>query len=122
MFDSLLMLRDGATDGSLTTTGTTDGVEIQESPVRGLTFIAIVPAAAATTTLDIEIQSADTDADGSYATIISFPQITAAGIHNIHVAVKERYVRGKYSVAGTTPDFGAVTVVISPSPGRFWNA
>jgi hypothetical protein len=38
MFDDLLMLIDGDSDGSLTTTGTYSGVEVDESPVSGFTF------------------------------------------------------------------------------------
>lgn len=123
MFDDSLMLIDGDTDGSLTTTGTYTGVDVQESPASGYTFLAVVPAAAATTTLDIDIEQADTDADGSYARLISFAQITAAGLQAVHVAVPKRYVRASVSVAGTSPDFGAVSLGIAPTGQfRFWNA
>lgn len=122
MFDDLLMLIDGDTDGSLTTTGTYNGIEVQESPVGGFTFKATVPARAADTTLSIEIQEADTDADGSYATIGTFPLISAAGPYSHVVAIRKAYVRAKASVAGTSPDFGAVSVGIVPRQRRFWNA
>jgi hypothetical protein len=123
MFDDLLMLIDGDSDGSLTTTGTYSGVEVDESPVSGLTFEVRVPAAASTTTLDIDIQQADTDADGSYATIASFPQITAAASKiSIGAYVWKDYVRASVSVAGTSPDFGAVSLGIVPNVHRFANA
>jgi len=121
MFDYLCLLRSGTISGALTTTGTTAGVEINESPARGLSFEAVVPAAAATTTLDIEIQCADTDADASYATVGKFLQITAAGLYACHVAIAKKYVRQKSSVAGTTPNFGAVTIGIVPGDVRNWN-
>ncbi len=112
-FDTLLMLRKSA-DGSLTTTGTCSGVEINETPVDGMTVKCVVPAAASTTTLLVEVQVADTDADGSYATVAQSEVITAAGEYDIRFATQRRYVRGQYSVAGTTPDFGAVEVGVVP--------
>lgn len=108
-FDALLMLRKD-TDGSLTTTGTCEGVEASETPVDGMTVKVVVPAAAATTTLLVEVQVADTDADGSYNTVAQSETITAAGEYDIRFATQRKYVRGKYSVAGTSPDFGAVEV------------
>ena len=122
MFDDSLMLIAGGTDGSLTTTGTYTGIDVQESPVKGYTFLAVVPARVATTILDIDIEQADTDANASYARLISFPQISAAGIYSVHAAVPKRYVRASVSVAGTSPDFGAVSVGIVSAPPRFWNA
>jgi hypothetical protein len=122
MFDDLLMLIDGDSDGSLTTTGTYSGIEVDESPVSGFAFLAVVPNEADVNTLDIDIQQADTDADGSYATIASFPQIDAVGRYSIVAYVWKDYVRASVSVAGTTPDFGAVSVGIVPNVHRFANA
>ena len=123
MFDDLLMLIDGDTDGSLTTTGTYDGLDVQESPARGYTFYAVVPAAAGTTpTADITIEQADTDANASYASVISFPQITAAGRYSVQASISKRYIRAQVDITGTTPDFGAVSVGISPGQWRHWNA
>jgi len=110
-FDTLLMLRK-TTDGSLTTTGTCAGVGIYGTPVKGMAAKIVVPTAAATTTLLAELQAADTDADGSYATIAQSESITAAGEYAIRFATRRTYVRAKFSVAGTSPDFGAVQMGI----------
>ena len=108
-FDTLLMLRKSA-DGSLTTTGTCEGVEINGTPANGATAKVIVPSAVATTTLVVEVQVADTDADGSYETVAQSETITATGEYDIRFATRRAYARGQFSVAGTTPDFGAVVV------------
>jgi len=110
-FDTLLMLRT-SDDGSLTTTGTCSGVEINGTPADGVTAKVVVPAAASTTTLVVEVQVADTDADGSYATVAQSEAISATGEYSIRFATRRKYARGQYSVAGTSPDFGAVEVGI----------
>lgn len=112
-FDSLMMLVKSA-DGSLTTTGTYDGVAVYESPVRGWAAKVVVPAAAATTTLILEVQVADTDADGSYVTVAQSEVINAAGEYAIPFGTQKDYVRIQASVAGTTPDFGPVEIGIVP--------
>jgi len=80
-----------------------------------MTAKVVVPAAVATTTLLVEIQVADTDADGSYVTVAQSEVIGAVGEYDVRFATKRDYVRGQFSVAGTTPDFGAVQVGIVPS-------
>ncbi len=112
-FDTLLMLRASA-EGSLTTTGTCEGLDVGETPVDGMTAKVVVPAAATETTLVVEVQVADTDADGSYETIAQSETISAVGEYSVRFATQRRYVRGKYSVAGTSPDFGAVQAGIVP--------
>jgi len=112
-FDTLLMLRK-STDGSLTTTGTCEGVDVGETPVDGMTVKVVVPSACATTTLLVEVQVAGTDTDGSYATVAQSELITAAGEYDVRYASQRQYVRGKFSVAGTSPDFGAVEVGVVP--------
>lgn len=112
-FDSLLMLRPSS-EGSLTTTGTCSGVQINETPADGMTAKISVPAAAATTTLLVEIEAAGTDADGSYIRVAASETISAAGAYCVRFATQRPYVRAKFSVAGTTPDFGAVEVGIVP--------
>lgn len=112
-FDALLMLR-AASEGSLTTTGTCSGVAIYETPADGATAKIVVPAAASTTTLVVEVQAADTDADGSYVTVGQSETITAAGEYAVRFASQRAYARAKFSVAGTSPDFGAVAVGVVP--------
>jgi len=110
-FDTLLMLRRSA-DGSLTTTGTCDGVEINGTPSDGVTAKVVVPSAVDTTTLLVEVQVADTDADGSYVTVAQSEVLSATGEYSVRFHTRRKYARGQFSVAGTTPDFGAVQVGI----------
>ena len=112
-FDSLMMLRVSG-DGSLTTTGTYNGVAVYESPVRGWAAKVVVPARAADTQLIVFVQAADTDADGSYVTIAQSEGITATGEYAVPFGTQKDYVRLYAEVAGTTPDFGAVQVGIVP--------
>lgn len=115
-FDALKMFRE-STDGSLTTTGTYSGIDLSETAVKGIAIRAVVPAAAATTTLDLIIQVADTDADGSYAEACRFETITAVGEYVTRLTTQRKYARLKAEVAGTSPDFGAVEV--GPTIGGF---
>ena len=110
-FDALLMLRTTA-DGSLTATGTCAGVDISQTPADGATARVVVPAAVDTTTLVVEVQVADTDTDASYETVAQSETISATGEYNIRFATARKYARCKLSVAGTTPDFGAVQIGI----------
>jgi len=125
MFDALLLVRDGATLGSLETAAidTTDALAVYESPVGGMTFMAVVPAYGGTDpTLDITIQQADSTVEGSFSDLISFAQITTSGVYSVHAAVSKRYVRAYNSLGGTNPDFGDVTIAVSPGQIREWNA
>ncbi len=113
-FDTQLMLRTSA-DGSLDTTGTYNGIQINETPAKGMTAKAVVPAAAGTgPQLILFVQAADTDADGSYETIAQSKPISATGEYAIRFSTQKDYVRLYAEVAGTTPDFGAVQVGVVP--------
>lgn len=115
-FDALRMMRE-STDGSLTTTGTYNGIDLSETPVGGIVIRAVVPSAVATTTLDLIIQAAGTDAEASYVEVARFEQITAAGEYITRLTTQRRYARISVEVAGTTPDFGEVE--IGPTMGGF---
>ena len=126
MFDDLLMLIDGDTDGSLTASATYDGVDVQESPAAGFTLCLVVPAFAGTTpTLDVVVEHSDTDSNANYSTLYTFAQIaTTAPTQPIyaHVATPRRYIRANVTTGGTSEDFGAVSLGIAPvGQGRYWN-
>jgi hypothetical protein len=112
-FDDDLMLRP-STEGSLTTTGTCEGLEINETPADGVTAKISVPARAADTELVVKIQAADTDSDASYETIAQSEPIDAVGVYGVRFATQRKYVRPLCEVAGTTPDFGATEIGIVP--------
>jgi hypothetical protein len=114
-FDDLLMLRK-STDGSLSTTGTYNGVAINETPAGGMTARVVVPAAAGTgPQLIMFVQTSDDDVDANYKDIAVSEPITAAGEYAIRFATQRKYARCRAEVAGTTPDFGAVQVGIVPA-------
>ena len=84
------------------------------TPAVGSVARIAVPAAFSTVeTLLVEIQVADTDADGSYVTVAQSEVITAVGEYAVRFASRRAYARAKFSVAGTTPDFGAVQVGVT---------
>lgn len=105
-YDSAVMLR-AASAGNLTVTATTAALTIDGTGWNGISVRLHVPQATGTSpTLDAKLQtspdnSAWTDA-GSYA------QVTAAGEYRIRLATSKKYVRAVLTVAGTSPNFGAV--------------
>jgi hypothetical protein len=113
-FDSLLMMRKTA-DGSLTTTGTYDGVAIYETAARGAAMKVTVPAAAGTTPLaTFIVQAADTDDDGSYTEIARSEPVGAVGEYLVGFSTQRDYVRLAVEISGTLPDFGAVQAGVVP--------
>jgi len=112
-YDTLGMMRK-STDGNLTATASlpaNPGLQIDGTPLgtAGLFIRVHVPQATGTTpTLDLRIQES---ADGTtWQTVVTFAQITAAGQYRRKYVSNRKYVRTDYTVAGTTPNFGAVQV------------
>lgn len=98
--------------GLLTATETTPAIDLGgQHPHVGQFDVAIhVPLGTGTTpTLDITVQEAQTEG-GTYRTIQTEPQITAAGRYNIRLVNDRRWVRFVLTVGGTTPSFGAVHI------------
>ena len=98
-------------DGNVTATANTTGLLIDSAPLgTAELFLKVnVPQATGTTpTLDIVIQSS---ADNStWQTVLTIPQITAAGVYRQKYASNKKYVRAALTVGGTTPNFGAVQI------------
>ena len=109
MQDTNLMLRAAA---SLTATATGSAVDFGAGGAKqAITFKVIVPQAAGTSpTLDVEIHESDTTAFTVVRRTHTLAQITAAGVHRVSIRPKYRYLRYKATVAGTSPDFGSVSI------------
>ena len=96
-------------DGNLTATETRAATDFGgNSPGMPYEGVVHVPQATGTTpTLDITVQEAQT-VGGTYRTIVTIPQITAAGNYPFRFTNARRWIRLVMTVGGTTPNFGAV--------------
>jgi len=111
-YDASKMLRAAAL-GNLTTTETlpaNPGVQIDGTPVSGVTVRFHVPAFVGGSTCDLVIQHSD---DGTtWATLLTFPQINAAaqiGETRRRLATAKKYVRYVATTANS-PNFGACQI------------
>lgn len=111
-YDASKMLRAAAL-GNLTASETlpaNPGVQIDGTPVGGITIRFHIPAFVASSTCDLVIQHSD---DGTtWATILTFPQINAAaqiGEVRRRLATSKKYVR-YIATTATSPNFGAVQI------------
>lgn len=123
MLDANLILRS-STLGSLTATETTAGIAIKATPQSGLAARVIVPKKSVGDTVRVKIQHS-TD-DSTYSDLVSFDTVasvtqadTSSAEYDRRFATMYKYVRAELTVAGTSPDFGAVTVAIGD--GDAWN-
>ena len=102
MYDTNLML---STDITLIT-GNGNSIDFgQGGMVRDLVFKVVVPATG--TTIDLIIQTSDTDDHSVLKDLYTLPQIDAAGVYRIPVKTKHRYIRYAATVVG---DFGKVVI------------
>jgi hypothetical protein len=108
--DTLLRPRDGSTN--LTADETSAAIDLGFGPAHANWVLEVmVPAAAASTTLDIKVQESDT-ATGTYTDVAVMPQISAPGIYARRFVNKKRFVKVFFDVTGASPNFGAVTAYI----------
>lgn len=123
MYDNGLFLRTSGA-GSLTQTETATGVAINRTPKGGLACVINVPKQSVGDTITAKLQHS-TD-DSTYTDLVNFEVVasTTAAITDSSKYVRRfatelKYVRSVLTVAGTSPDFGAVTVVIGDADQ--WN-
>lgn len=119
-----------ADDGDLEATETLSGIRVGQAPLGGWPVIIHVPAQDdAADTLDITWEEApDNDGvAGTYREIVKTrPQVTGSGDAAAPISLADRihnnypWLRPKLTVAGSTPNFGAVTVGMDA--GTFRNA
>jgi len=115
--DGDFMLRDGSTD--LTSTENCTGKHVGASPYQGMKALVHVPEADdAADTLDIHFEDSPddvtyTDLEGGAMTQIT-GTTSAATYEFLLPKWTGPYLRAVCTVAGTTPDFGAVTIGLTP--------
>ena len=115
--DESYQLRDGSTD--LTSTENCTGANVGASPYQGIKAIVYVPEADdAADTLDIHFEDSPddvtyTDIEGGAMTQIT--GTTSAAVYEFVLPPwTGPYLRAVCTVAGTTPDFGAVEIGLTP--------
>jgi len=100
--DTNLMLK---ASGALTETTTGSVVDFGNGDLNAMTYIMNVTSVSGSSpTMDVTIQEADTP-DGTYRTVLSFPQVTAAGQYFISGRLDGRYRKYVSTLAGTSPSF-----------------
>lgn len=123
MFDSNLFLRTTG-DGSLTATETATGIEVGPTPAGGLACVVVLPKQSVGDTVATKLQHS-TD-NSTYTDLVTFEtvaSVTAAITTSVKLvrrfATQLKYVRAEFTVAGTSPDFGAVWCAVGASDQ--WN-
>lgn len=123
MFDNNLFLRTTGA-ASLTQTETATGIAISGTPLKGLSLVVGVPKLSIGDTMQVSLQHS-TD-DSTYTTLLNMEtvaSVTAADstskIYIRRFATELKYVRSVITVAGTSPDFGAVWAAVGDSDQ--WN-
>lgn len=116
MYDGAMFLRTSGA-ASLTATETATGVAIYGTPLAGLSCTVIVPKQSVGDTVRFKLQHS-TD-DSTYTDLVSFETVTStataittSSIYRRRFATELKYVRVESTLAGTSPDFGAVVIVI----------
>ncbi|MCD4751878.1 MAG: hypothetical protein K8R40_02285 [Anaerolineaceae bacterium] len=106
MRDANLTLRS---TGGLSSSEDGASVDFGGADKGPITYELYAPQATGTTpTLDVKVQES---ADGStWHDFLAFKQITAAGQYFVTGLSNERYRRAVFTLGGTTPNFGVVTL------------
>lgn len=104
-YDANTMLHAPGTN--LTVTITDTSLQINRTPLAGLFVRLTVPQATGTSpTLDVKVQ--ESSDNSTFVDLVTFAQITVAGIFRRRVSTQKAYVRTVHTVGGTTPNFGIV--------------
>lgn len=122
IWDSQLFFRN--TTDSLTQTETSSALTINGTPAAGLALVIDVPKKSIGDTMQVTLQhSTDNSTWTNLLFIETVASVTAASTvpFNItrRVHTRNKYVRTVTTVAGTSPDFGAVSIKIGDS--EQWN-
>ena len=116
MLDLNLFLRTGGV-GSMSSTETSSAKTIKETPVKGLSAIVVVPQRDVGDTMQVTIQESTNNSTWDdafkFTTIASVTETTTTPIvQRGRFHSRGKYFRSVTTVAGTTPDFGAVQIAI----------
>lgn len=122
-FDANLMLRQ-VSDGNLTATGNTTSKAVFGMIEDGLAVQIVIPSAGGTSpTLAAAVQlSTDNVTFNTVAQNVGGTRTNVAADGEVWVIpfvmpAGRYYVRVAFTVAGTTPNFGAVSAGVIPNPG-----
>lgn len=112
MFDANLLFTNGT---AITTNGDSTVIDLKKTPAGGVPVeIAVTAVTGTSPTLDAVCAESDNNSD--YNTVVTFPQITAAGVTTRVVQSKKRYLKLTYTVGGTDPSFTTKAGIVSGLP------
>lgn len=117
MLDNNLFLRTSGA-GSLTATETATAVTINGTPFAGMALRVIIPKQSIGDTMQVTLQhSSDNSTFTNLLTMETLVSSTAAITTSVELKrrfyTKLKYVRTVTTVAGTSPDYGAVVIAIA---------
>lgn len=123
MFDANLFLRTTGA-ASLTETETATAVDISSTPLKGLSLVVGIPKQSVGDTVQVNLQhSTDNSTFTNLISMETVASITAALTTSLilirRFATELKYVRTVITVAGTSPDYGAVWAAIGDADQ--WN-
>ena len=108
---------------AVTATGASTGVSVKELLDDAMAILDVGAVAGTNPTLDLVIQSSDA-VGGTYTTIATFGQVTAAtkiGAVRVNLggqnsgSVEQKFVRASYTIAGTNPSFTISVILLVKS-------
>jgi len=116
MNDNNLFFRTGGV-GSLTATETSATITINETPIDGLALKVVVPKQSVGDTVQVTLQHSTDNTTYTNLlaldTIVSSTVAITSSVRQIgRFVTRAKYVRTVTTVAGTTPDFGAVQIFL----------
>lgn len=116
MFDNNLFFRTSGA-GSMSSTETSSAITINGTPIGGLSVNVIIPKRDVGDTVQVTLQHS-TD-NSTYTTLYAFDTVASITATNTtalrlrhRVNTRAKYLRTVSTVAGTTPDFGAVQIFL----------
>lgn len=123
MLDNNLFLRTSGA-GSLTATETATAVRIKSTPQGGLALRVIVPKQSVGDTIQVTLQhSTDNSTFTNLLVMETLASVTVAVTASLELTrrfmTQAGYVRTVTTVAGTSPDYGAVVIALGDQDA--WN-
>lgn len=116
MYDNNLFFRTSGA-GSMTSTETSSAITINETPIDGLCLCVSVPKKSIGDTLQVTLrESTDDSTYTDLAFLDTVASVTAAStspfVLRKRFSSRAKYLKTVTTVAGTSPDFGAVAIYI----------
>lgn len=125
MFDSNLRLRTTGA-ASLTATETSSAFTINETPIGGLALVVNIPKRSVGDTMQVTLRASSDDS--TYTDLCVLDTVASiAAASTVPQTLRQvfstrlKYVKTVTTVAGTSPDFGIVTIDITDAMGNYAN-